>query len=53
MWLHAASVGETVSVLPVLDALARGADVSVLVTTGTVTSAGCWRGAARLRCRSG
>ena len=38
IWLHAASVGETVSMLPVLDALRlRGA--SVLVTTGTVTSA--------------
>ena len=36
IWLHAASVGETVSLLPVLDALA---DVAVLVTTGTVTSA--------------
>ena len=36
IWLHAASVGETVSLLPVLDAL-RG--VAVLVTTGTVTSA--------------
>jgi 3-deoxy-D-manno-octulosonic-acid transferase len=40
LWLHAASVGETVSVLPVLAALAgAAADVSVLMTTGTVTSA--------------
>jgi 3-deoxy-D-manno-octulosonic-acid transferase len=40
IWLHAASVGETVSVLPVLAALARIApDVTVLMTTGTVTSA--------------
>jgi len=38
IWLHAASVGETVSMLPVLDALCQ-AGVSVLVTTGTVTSA--------------
>ena len=38
IWLHAASVGETVSMLPVLDALCQGG-VSVLVTTGTVTSA--------------
>jgi 3-deoxy-D-manno-octulosonic-acid transferase len=38
VWLHAASVGETISVLPVLQALA-GADEQVLITTGTVTSA--------------
>ncbi len=37
LWLHAASVGETVSVLPVLAHLPAG--VSVLLTTGTVTSA--------------
>ncbi len=36
LWMHAASVGETVSILPVLDAL-RGR-VKVLLTTGTVTS---------------
>ena len=40
LWLHAASVGEAESVLPVLAALAREApDAHVLVTTGTVTSA--------------
>lgn len=40
LWLHAASIGETVSVLPVLRALADLApDVAVLMTTGTVTSA--------------
>lgn len=40
VWLHAASVGETISILPVIAALLRtAADVSVLVTTGTVTSA--------------
>ncbi|MDE2581169.1 MAG: 3-deoxy-D-manno-octulosonic acid transferase [Rhodospirillales bacterium] len=38
VWLHAASVGESVSVLPVVAELAA-ADVSVLLTTGTVTSA--------------
>jgi 3-deoxy-D-manno-octulosonic-acid transferase len=38
VWLHAASVGETMSVLPVLEALA-GAGAQVLITTGTVTSA--------------
>lgn len=40
LWLHAASVGETVSVLPVLAALGeRAPDLTVLLTTGTVTSA--------------
>jgi 3-deoxy-D-manno-octulosonic-acid transferase len=37
VWLHAASVGETLSVLPVIAALAGHAQV--LLTTGTVTSA--------------
>ena len=36
IWIHAASVGETRSMLPVLPALT---DVTVLFTTGTVTSA--------------
>ncbi len=40
IWLHAASVGETMSILPVLTALGRQAPgSSVLLTTGTVTSA--------------
>ena len=40
LWLHAASVGETTSVLPVLDQLlARTSDLTVLFTTGTVTAA--------------
>ena len=40
LWMHAASVGETISVLPVLHALARAApDIALLLTTGTVTSA--------------
>ena len=38
LWLHAASVGETVSLLPVLTELAT-ANVTILLTTGTVTSA--------------
>jgi 3-deoxy-D-manno-octulosonic-acid transferase len=37
VWLHAASVGETLSILPIIDALAGQAEV--LLTTGTVTSA--------------
>jgi 3-deoxy-D-manno-octulosonic-acid transferase len=40
LWMHAASVGETISLLPVLHALALIApDVRLLLTTGTVTSA--------------
>lgn len=40
LWLHAASVGETVSILPVLEAVAElSPDVTILLTTGTVTSA--------------
>ena len=39
LWLHAASVGETVSVLALLDALcAAEPDLHVLMTTGSVTS---------------
>ncbi|HQT63589.1 MAG: 3-deoxy-D-manno-octulosonic acid transferase [Acidocella sp. 20-57-95] len=37
VWIHAASVGETVSVLSVIEALAGRCEV--LLTTGTVTSA--------------
>jgi 3-deoxy-D-manno-octulosonic-acid transferase len=40
VWLHAASVGETMSILPVLPAITeRAPDVTILLTTGTVTSA--------------
>ncbi len=39
LWLHAASVGETVSVLPLLDALCRlDPALHVLLTTGSLTS---------------
>ncbi len=37
VWIHAASVGETVSVMPLIAALAP--DVAVLLTTGTRSSA--------------
>lgn len=40
VWIHAASVGETMSVLPVLAALrAQEPETGLLLTTGTVTSA--------------
>jgi len=40
LWLHAASVGETVSIRPVLTARTeRAPDASMLLTTGTLTSA--------------
>lgn len=39
-WFHAASVGETNAVLPVIEAItAAHPDISLLLTTGTVTSA--------------
>jgi len=39
-WIHAASVGETNCVLPVIDALSNARpDLNFLLTTGTVTSA--------------
>jgi 3-deoxy-D-manno-octulosonic-acid transferase len=37
IWLHAASVGETMAILPVLPELAKAG--TILLTTGTVTSA--------------
>lgn len=39
VWCHAASVGEAITFLPIIDRLQNDTDASVLLTTGTVSSA--------------
>ncbi|MDR3325892.1 MAG: 3-deoxy-D-manno-octulosonic acid transferase [Rhodospirillaceae bacterium] len=39
IWLHAASIGESISMLPVIEHLQARDKITVLITTGTTTSA--------------
>ena len=40
VWIHAASIGESLSILPIISELEKNTEIKqILVTTGTVTSA--------------